>query len=543
MAHIPIVMKAWAGSEAHDFEYIRRSLPSLLASKLPPNARILIFDDCSTDPRLGIFLKEIARSDSRVEVIVNECNKGPNWGQEDAYRRVVDEFPDAPYFVNVDDDVIYNKLWLDRLIAGWRDLERLGIRGVHTALNMPFRPTKARVEVNRRTYLLKWRQPALNWLIPRDVYERVGPFIDEGIAYDTVYSHWLRLHGLAVICMKPSYVQNIGVFGAYAKDDTTTSLDFVGDGDWVSYVASRLHAARFLLRRLPGAVRRRIADTDSYEAPLRWGAEWVFEGRSGDGELTAFVPIHQQLELGWDGGALEARVEAYRRVQGEGGRFALLRLTKTTSGELLQVEHSWNANPNVSEVRRLKDVVYLPPSHELFTSVLRSFETLHDAGIVHNKVRLQNLYIDPATREVHLAWLGMEPPPGVDLLADLRGTIRRLSLATDRRARLSVRERHAVRWLECVAPEIARGGAATVRSDIYSAAAATICAYAPEISTVEELQARGRQWITGVRAENLPMSVAALAPVLSRCLTPSPDARYGSVREVLAELSRTCSVA
>ena len=61
MAHIPIVMKAWAGSEAHDFEYIRRSLPSLLASKLPPNARILIFDDCSTDPRLGIFLKEIAR--------------------------------------------------------------------------------------------------------------------------------------------------------------------------------------------------------------------------------------------------------------------------------------------------------------------------------------------------------------------------------------------------------------------------------------------------------------------------------------------------
>ena len=107
----PIVMKTWADSEAHDFEYISRSIPSLLRSDWPKGAEILVFDNGSTDPRLRPFLHEVAKQDGRVRVFTQEKNQGPNLGQVDAYAFVEAEYPDAQFFVNVDDDVIYNPHW------------------------------------------------------------------------------------------------------------------------------------------------------------------------------------------------------------------------------------------------------------------------------------------------------------------------------------------------------------------------------------------------------------------------------------------------
>jgi hypothetical protein len=79
--------------------------------------------------------------------------------------------------------------------------------------------------------LLKERQAALNWLLPREVYEEVGPFRDTGVAYDTDYTNRLIAHGLPVICMRPSYVQNIGYHGAYQNSDALAAPDFVGRRD------------------------------------------------------------------------------------------------------------------------------------------------------------------------------------------------------------------------------------------------------------------------------------------------------------------------
>lgn len=199
MLKIPVMIKAWAGSESHGFEYISRSLPSLLASELPVDAEILIFDDCSTDCRLQPFPKTLAVQDNRVRIIQNEVNKSPNWGQVDAFAQIEAEFPDAPYFVNVDDDMLYHRKWFRKIQQAREELSMFGLDGIFTALNVPLRPAFAELRTAYGHYLLKWKQPAFNWIIPREIYELVGGFRDEGIAYDTEYLHRLRLHGVGVV--------------------------------------------------------------------------------------------------------------------------------------------------------------------------------------------------------------------------------------------------------------------------------------------------------------------------------------------------------
>ena len=65
----------------------------------------------------------------------------------------------------------------------------------------------------------------------------VGPFVDAGIAYDSEYCNRMAAKNIPVICLKPSYVQNIGYHGAYQSDETYTAPDYVGQTDF--YLRSR----------------------------------------------------------------------------------------------------------------------------------------------------------------------------------------------------------------------------------------------------------------------------------------------------------------
>jgi GT2 family glycosyltransferase len=233
----PIMVKVWAGKDRHDFRYIRRSLPSLLSSDLPEGARVIFVNDCSTDPRLEGFLAGLAARDPRVEVWTNPTNLGPDRGAEYNVPRVVARFPDAPYFMLCDDDVIYHPGWLRRLIQVYEEAKLIRLRGIFTALNVPFRPSFQSIRLPTSEVLLKERQAALNWLVPREVYEAVGPIRATGIAYDTEYCNRLAALGLPVICLKPSWVQNIGYHGAYQHDDSFTAKDYVGRRDL--YLVSR----------------------------------------------------------------------------------------------------------------------------------------------------------------------------------------------------------------------------------------------------------------------------------------------------------------
>lgn len=227
-APIPILIKTWSAPRSHRFGYIRRSLPNLLGSGLPDAARIIIVDDQSDDPRLHALLGKLSSAHPRIELWKNPRRMGPNLGQEYNVPRIIERFPDAEFLVFCDDDIVYHPGWLQRTIQVAREAQSEGLSGVFTALNVPYRPAHGTVTLPTSEVLLKERQAALNWVMPRSVYDKVGPFKDAGIAFDTEYCNRMSAMQIPVICLRPSWVQNIGYFGAYQSSTVFTAQDYVG---------------------------------------------------------------------------------------------------------------------------------------------------------------------------------------------------------------------------------------------------------------------------------------------------------------------------
>jgi glycosyltransferase involved in cell wall biosynthesis len=252
---IPIMIKVWSAPGSHRYRYISRSLPNLLRSELPEQARVIVVDDRSTDPRLTTLLRKLTR-DPRVEIWVNPERMGPNRGQEYNFPRVIERFPNAEVVMLCDDDIVYHPGWLQRLTSVYEESTKVGLKAVFSALNVPVRPHYDRLRLPTSEVLLKKRQAALNWLVPRDVYERVGPFRDTGVAYDTDYSDRMEELKLPVACLIPSYVQNVGYHGAYQSSDEYTARDFVGTLDPYFRARDFLYPLRRPGYMLVGAVRR-----------------------------------------------------------------------------------------------------------------------------------------------------------------------------------------------------------------------------------------------------------------------------------------------
>jgi glycosyltransferase involved in cell wall biosynthesis len=263
----PVMVKVWAGLARHDFRYSSRSLPSLLASDLPESARVIFVNDCSTDRRVDELLETLARAHKNVEIWTNPERMGPDRGQAYNFPCLVERFPDAPYYLLCDDDIIYHPAWLKRLVQVYEEARANGLVGVFTALNVRYRPSFRSVALPSSEVLLKERQAALNWLLPREVYERVGPFRDTGVAYDTDYCDRMAALGIPVVCMKPSYVQNIGYHGAYQNSDEYTAEDFVGRRDmyliardfWYGVKRQTVGRARRVIEAIPESVVKRAS--------------------------------------------------------------------------------------------------------------------------------------------------------------------------------------------------------------------------------------------------------------------------------------------
>lgn len=530
-------MKTWAGEAAHDLEYIRRSIPSLLASDLPAGAELLVYDDCSPNPEVRRLLEEVARRDDRVRLVFGDVNRGPNWGQEFIYRQVEADYPDAPYYVNVDDDVVYHRDWLTRLVDAWQVLGGLGIHGIHTALDMPFRRAEAAVRVAGRRYHLKWKQPALNWFIPREVYAAVGPFVDEGIAYDTVYSHWMRLRGYPVIAMTPSYVQNIGLLGAYADDDTTTSRDFLGEGEGDGLPRRLGRALRYTVNRIPDRVRGWTDTAPARYGPIRWGTDFVFDGRAADGaERALFAPL-EGLGAAQGQARVLARVAEVRAAQGPEA-FALLGPHFDRHGTLKWVESEWRFTPNLREARGLGPGAGGLDPRRLLQALAHQVAPLHARNVVHNKIRLDNVYVTaegPGPR-VRLAWLGTEPLPAMLAGGGTGDSVAALSGALNRWARPETRERFAAGFLEAIAPEIGDGAAPSPASDVYAMAAVVALSQDAPPITLGALAERRDRWTAG-RFPDALLADPALADLLATCLQPDPARRPATAATVLQRLA------
>ena len=517
----PIAVKVWAGDEPRDFEYISRSLPSLLASDLPAGADVVVFNDRSTDPRLAPFLKKLQSADSRVRVIEHEFNKGPNLGQADAFALLADEYADAEYFVSVDDDAVYHRDWFRRIQLALSDVRPLGINGVFTSFCTPFRKPHTQLQVGPRTrgvfavdqfqssapkadfgadktnshwlrkYHLKWKQPATNWLIPRDVYEHVGPFRDEGIAFDTVYSHRMRLLGYSVICPVESYVQDIGLVGAYAVDNRLCADRFLGEGDGDPVWKRGLTWSRYHLSRIGRELRASRHRQPKILWPVRWGTDWLYEAVASDGSPVALWSTDQDVDRGWERSQVAVRAEQILRNQPD-GPFALRRVHRSRHGDATLIESSWRTLPNLREAAELFPD-QLPSPREMLQSIALQLIPFHRAGIGHGKVRPENLFFDAAGRSIHLAWLGPEAPrQGFDPM-DAEQPRQLFGNAVDRRCRDSVRDTYAKRFMATLPPEHVRGGEPTCAADIYALAATVLvirdgCRVKPDVPLQEVIR-------------------------------------------------------
>jgi len=230
----PLMVKVWAGDPAR-FKVVRRSLLSLVNSDLPDEADLVVVDDANHHAGLEALLGDLASRFPRLRVWRNPERLGPNKGQEVNFARLVAEYPDAEFYINGDDDILYSKEWLVRLIATYREGRECGLLGIYSAFNLPMRRHYGRVRLPSSLVLLKERQPASNWLIPREVYHRVGPFQDDGRAYDTHYTDITVKLGIPIVCLKPSYVQNLGTRGAYQEGGIALAPDFVDESRLYSF--------------------------------------------------------------------------------------------------------------------------------------------------------------------------------------------------------------------------------------------------------------------------------------------------------------------
>lgn len=529
MKRIPLVIKTWAGEAPHDMDYITRSIPSLLASDLPDNVDIIIYDDCSPNPAIRDFLGSAARSDKRLRIIFGEQNKGPNLGQQDIYKQIVAEYSDAPFYLNADDDVVYHRQWLNKLTSAYEACRQMGRNGVFTALHMPFRRHFETLSAGGSRLYLKWKQPALNWLIPRDLYEEVGPFRDEGIAYDTVFSHWMRLKGYPIFCMSPSHVQNIGLLGAYATDDTTTALDFAGfsPGQRLKYQIG------YHVRRIPEYLKSLTDSAAEIVWPVRWGTEFVHEGVRRDGTSVAVYSFDDARRLGWN---LD---DAANRVEQVASAYAISKmphlapkLFRNRDGAPVRVEIPWHFMPNLREVVDF-NLPKRPTARELFTALMEQLAPLHEAGIAHNKIRPENIYVDQQTGAVKLMWLGVEARPGLDLSSQHEDNcINMLSGALNRWASYEIRNMFARRFLAFLAPETFSGIPATQLSDLHTTAL-LIWNYAKKTGKQNAFIGLDQNNRANINECEISGADSELSRILKLCLDPLPDKRPRNSLHVL----------
>ncbi|ABL00064.1 glycosyltransferase [Pelobacter propionicus] len=532
---IPIVMKTWAGSESYDFLYIFKSISSILSSNLPSCVELVIYDDCSTDSRMTDFFDKVLRSDSRVRVVRNHINRGPNAGQEHAFSMVCQEYNDAPFYVNVDDDVVYHRDWFSRLSGAYNDFIADERNGIFSALNMPFRREHSIERLNGRTYLLKWKQPALNWLIPRKVYEDVGPFRDEGIAYDTAYTHWSRLKNYPIICMTPSYVQNIGLQGAYAKGSMTTSRDFLGEGGGYGKLRQFLNAIKYDISRLPSFVRDRSSCLPKIIAPIRWGNEFVFEGENINGENIAFYLLDSYLKLGWRIDEIESRFNSVKTWQIK-SPLQLISINKTNNISERFIDANWKFMPNIRECKELQ--LNNISVGKIFKSIYASIADMHRNMIAHNKIRNDNLYFDADSSCCHLAWFGFEPYQGLININNVRSLLNSYCCAVDRWATDELKEKKAISSIQTYAPEIFDGCGANCASDVYSIGALLASYVDDDVNTIDQFKTRRQQWDQGY----IPEKLGEFSPVVRKALNPSPGNRYSNVIDMAKDFFKVATV-
>jgi serine/threonine protein kinase len=279
------------------------------------------------------------------------------------------------------------------LIKVYDEARRLGINGIFSAFNLPFRQHYETLRLSTSKVLLKWRQAASNWLLPREIYDKVGPFRDVGMAYDSDYTTRTRAYGFPIVCLAPSYVQNIGILGAYNNDWTNTAIDFVGERNRPAGSALVIHSFGQRVRRLLKGAKKDIK-FGNYRiiAPLRAGCCWSYEAqnKAGASLVLKLLPLKNA-----------ANQDAIERILGDSNRRRAIthpNLAKYfeggCEGEYLHVAFRYIQAPDLLSSVQFNGCFEYGKALPLLKQIASALAKLHEFNITHGNVRPGNVLIE-----------------------------------------------------------------------------------------------------------------------------------------------------
>ena len=123
------------------------------------------------------------------------------------------EMPDWTYLVRADDDLYFNKGWLEAMLGGLANNPDVKLLGACRY------PTHEILEERDDIYIMDI-SPGNHWMISRETWDKYGPFYEDftDIAEDVRFCNKLQKDGFKVACLKnPLFVVHCGIKNTRGK--------------------------------------------------------------------------------------------------------------------------------------------------------------------------------------------------------------------------------------------------------------------------------------------------------------------------------------
>lgn len=206
----------------NQLEYTKECVKSVLEQTAYPNYELVIVDNNSTDGTAN-YLKQVARENAHVKIVLNQDNRGFAGGNNDGIA-----VSDGDYIVLLNNDTVITRGWLTGLLKHYVNNEKAGIVGPITnsigneakinvsyvdIASMPLFAYQYTTEHMAEEFSHSGILAMFCVMISRKVYEEIGP-LDEnygiGMFEDDDYSIAVKSRGYSLIMSEDVFIHHYG---------------------------------------------------------------------------------------------------------------------------------------------------------------------------------------------------------------------------------------------------------------------------------------------------------------------------------------------